>query len=100
MRCRGGGGDPRSSLGRLETIRGFKARRISFWLLDLGDVSGNGVSELIMMVLAAVAQFERTLISEWVKDTKRNLRRAGDTRAASASLATSSAPTMAGGRGC
>jgi DNA invertase Pin-like site-specific DNA recombinase len=47
------------------------------WLLDLGDVSGNGVSELIMMVLAAVAQFERTLISERVKDTKRNLRRAG-----------------------
>jgi hypothetical protein len=40
-------------------------------------VSGNGVSELIMMVLAAVAQFERTLISERVKDTKRNLRRAG-----------------------
>jgi DNA invertase Pin-like site-specific DNA recombinase len=30
-----------------------------------------------MTVLAAVAQFERTLISERIKDAKRNLRRAG-----------------------
>jgi DNA invertase Pin-like site-specific DNA recombinase len=40
-------------------------------------VSGNGISDLIMTVLAAIAQFERTLISERIKDTKRNLRRAG-----------------------
>jgi putative DNA-invertase from lambdoid prophage Rac len=39
-------------------------------------VSGNGISELIMTVLAAVAQFERSLISERIKDAKRNLRRA------------------------
>jgi DNA invertase Pin-like site-specific DNA recombinase len=38
---------------------------------------GNGISELIMTVLAAVAQFERGLISERIKDAKRNLRRAG-----------------------
>ena len=49
---------------------------ISLWLLDLGgDVSGNGISELIMTVLAAVSQFERSLVSERVKDAKRNLRR-------------------------
>jgi DNA invertase Pin-like site-specific DNA recombinase len=67
----------RSALNALQTIQDFKKRHISLWLLDLGDVSGNGVSELIVTVLAAVAQFERTLISERIKDAKRNLRRAG-----------------------
>jgi hypothetical protein len=44
--------------------------------VDLGgDCSGNGISELIITVLAAVAQFERSLISERIKDAKRNLRR-------------------------
>jgi DNA invertase Pin-like site-specific DNA recombinase len=66
-----------SALDALRTIEDFKRRNISLWLLDLGDVSGNGVSELIVTVLAAVAQFERTLISERIKDAKRNLRRAG-----------------------
>jgi putative DNA-invertase from lambdoid prophage Rac len=66
----------RSAFDALATIEGFKKRRISLWLLDLGgDVSGNGISELIMTVLAAVAQFERSLISERIKDAKRNLRR-------------------------
>ena len=67
----------RSELDALQTIQSFKRRQISLWLLDLGDVSGNGVSELIVTVLAAVAQFERTLISERIKDSKRNLRRPG-----------------------
>jgi DNA invertase Pin-like site-specific DNA recombinase len=67
----------RSALDALRTIEDFKRRKISLWLLDLGDVSGNGVSELIVTVLAAVAQFERSLISERIKDAKRNLRRAG-----------------------
>ena len=66
----------RSAFDALRTIEGFKRRRISLWLLDLGDVSGNGVSELIVTVSAAVAQFERSLISERIKDAKRNLRRA------------------------
>jgi DNA invertase Pin-like site-specific DNA recombinase len=67
----------RSAFDALQTIEGFKKRRISLWLLDLGnDCSGNGISELIMTVLAAVAQFERGLISERIKDAKRNLRRA------------------------
>jgi putative DNA-invertase from lambdoid prophage Rac len=66
----------RSAFDALATIEGFKKRKISLWLLDLGgDVSGNGISELIMTVLAAVAQFERSLISERIKDAKRNLRR-------------------------
>jgi DNA invertase Pin-like site-specific DNA recombinase len=33
----------RSAFDALETIKNFKKRRIALWLLDLGDVSGNGV---------------------------------------------------------
>ena len=58
----------RSAFDALETIKSFRQRRIALWLLDLGDVSGNGVNELIMTVLAAVAQFERGLISERISD--------------------------------
>ena len=67
----------RSALDALQTIQGFKRRRIALWLLDLGDVSRNGVSELIVTVLAAVAEFERRLCSERIKDAKANLRRQG-----------------------
>jgi putative DNA-invertase from lambdoid prophage Rac len=68
----------RSAFDALGTIESFKKRKISLWLLDLGgDVSGNGISELMMTVLAAVAQFERTLISERIKDAKRTLARSG-----------------------
>ena len=68
----------RSALDALQTIADLKRRKIGLWLLDLGnDCSGNGISELIMTVLAAVVQFERGLISERIKDAKRNLRRQG-----------------------
>jgi DNA invertase Pin-like site-specific DNA recombinase len=65
----------RSAFDALETIQGFKSRKIALWLLDLGDVSGNGISELIVTVLAAVAQFERSLISERIIAAKQNQRR-------------------------
>ena len=38
-------------------------------------MSGNGIAELMMTILAAIAQFERGLISERIKDAKRVLRR-------------------------
>jgi DNA invertase Pin-like site-specific DNA recombinase len=68
----------RSALDALQTIESFKKRRIGLWLLDLGgSCTDNGISELIMTVLAAPAQFERRLISERIRDAKRNLRRQG-----------------------
>src|SRR6516164_6490449 len=82
----------RSALDALQTIAEFKRRKIGLWLLDLGnDCSGNGISELIMTVLAAVAQFERGLISERIKDAKRNLRRSGRHQAADGRSAGNSA---------
>ena len=64
----------RNALDALQTIQTFKRQRISLWLLDLGDVC-NGANELIVTVLAAVAQHERGLISERIRDAKTNLRR-------------------------
>ena len=66
----------RSAVDALNVIEGFKRRRITLVLLDLGDCTGNGVSELIVTVPAACAQFEHHLISEWIAATKANLRRA------------------------
>jgi DNA invertase Pin-like site-specific DNA recombinase len=67
----------RSALDALRTIEDFRRRKISLWLLDLGnDCTGNGISQLITTILGAVAEFERGLISERIKDAKRNLRRA------------------------
>jgi DNA invertase Pin-like site-specific DNA recombinase len=51
----------RSSLDALHTIEELKRRKVSLWLLDLGgDVSGNGVSEMMLTILAAVASGSET----------------------------------------
>jgi len=66
-----------SSVDALNTIARFKARRISLGLLDLGDdITGDGILQLVTSILDAVAEFERSLISEPSKDNKRQLRRA------------------------
>lgn len=68
----------RSSLDALQTIQQLKERRVSLWLLDLGgDVSGNGISEMILTILAAVAQFERVRIGERIRDARQHMRRQG-----------------------
>jgi DNA invertase Pin-like site-specific DNA recombinase len=71
----------RSALDALETINTFRTRGIHLWLLDLGgNCSGNGISELMLTVLAAVAQFERTRISERLTELRRTGRHQGGTR--------------------
>src|SRR5271170_5585038 len=68
----------RSALDASETIASFKQRKISLWLLDLGgDCSGNGISELVLTILAAVAEFERTRIGERIADAKAAMRHNG-----------------------
>jgi putative DNA-invertase from lambdoid prophage Rac len=68
----------RSSLDALQTIQEFKRRGVGLWLLDLGgDVSGNGISEMIVTILSAVAQFERVRIGERIRDSKRHMRAQG-----------------------
>lgn len=68
----------RSSLDALHTIEELKRRKVSLWLLDLGgDVSGNGISEMMLTILAAVAQFERVRIGERIRDARAHMRRQG-----------------------
>ena len=68
----------RSSLDALQTIEELKRRRVSLWLLDLGgDVSGNGISEMMLTILSAVAQFERVRIGERIRDAKRHMKSQG-----------------------
>jgi DNA invertase Pin-like site-specific DNA recombinase len=68
----------RSALDALQTIEELKRRKVSLWLLDLGgDVSGNGISEMMLTILAAVAQFERVRIGERIRDAKAHLRASG-----------------------
>lgn len=67
----------RSALDALQVIEDFRKRKISLILLDIGDVSGNGVSNLVVTIMSAVAEFERKRISERVKDSKAQLRHEG-----------------------
>jgi DNA invertase Pin-like site-specific DNA recombinase len=67
----------RSALDALQTIQNFKHKGFGLWALDLGDCTGNGVSQLILTVLSAVAEFERSRISERISDAKAALRRQG-----------------------
>ena len=68
----------RSALDALTVVRDFQTRRISLWLLDLGgDVSGNGISKLMMTMLSAFAEFERDRIGERIRDAKRHQRAQG-----------------------
>jgi DNA invertase Pin-like site-specific DNA recombinase len=61
----------RSAIDALQTIADFKRRKISLWVLDIGgDCSGNGIFELVMTILAAVAQFE----GERIRDAKSQMR--------------------------
>ena len=68
----------RSLIDGLTVIRSFKDRRISLWLLDLGgDVSGNGISELVFTILGAFAKFEHDRGRERILEGQAEARRQG-----------------------
>jgi DNA invertase Pin-like site-specific DNA recombinase len=58
----------RSALDALTVIQDFQQRSIHLYLLDIGgdDVSGNGVSRMILQLLSIFAEFERSRIRERV----------------------------------
>jgi putative DNA-invertase from lambdoid prophage Rac len=69
----------RSAPDALTVVRDFHERGIHLYLLDIGgdDVSGNGVSRMMLQLLAVFAEFERSRISERILEGKRRLRVSG-----------------------
>ena len=60
----------RSALDALTTIEDFRARGIRLLALDFGELTEEGICELIVTILAAVAEFERELASERIRVSK------------------------------
>lgn len=73
----------RSAVDCLTVADQLKSRGISLYLLDIGnggdDLSaGNGQSTFFLQIMAAVAQFERSRISERIKATKAQQKARGE----------------------
>jgi DNA invertase Pin-like site-specific DNA recombinase len=67
----------RSARDALTVIEDLRARRISLWMLDVGDCSGNGISQLVITIMSALADFERHRIGERIREGKAQMRHAG-----------------------
>jgi putative DNA-invertase from lambdoid prophage Rac len=68
----------RSASDAIQMLEQFKERGVSLFLLDLGgDVTGNGVSQMVFTIMSAVAQFERERIAERIAEVKETQRRRG-----------------------
>lgn len=70
----------RSALDALTVVQDFQNRGIHLHFLDISggdDVSGNGMSRMMLQLLAVFAEFERSRISERVAEGKRQLRSQG-----------------------
>ncbi|MBL6600311.1 MAG: recombinase family protein [Alphaproteobacteria bacterium] len=68
----------RSASDAIQMLEQFKNRGVSLFLLDLGgDVTGNGVSQMVFTIMSAVAQFERERIAERIAEVKETQRRKG-----------------------
>jgi hypothetical protein len=75
LRAVGGGACSGPASTTLHTVEELN---ISLWLLNLGsDISGSGISEMMLTILVAVAQFERVRIGEQIGDAGAHMRRQG-----------------------
>jgi putative DNA-invertase from lambdoid prophage Rac len=60
----------RSARDALNVIEDLRSRKVSLWMLDVGDCSGNGISQLVITIMAAVADFERDRIGQRIREGK------------------------------
>jgi putative DNA-invertase from lambdoid prophage Rac len=90
----------RDTVDALTTIREFRERGIHLWLLDFpGDCSANGVAQLLLGVLASVAEFERQRIAERISEGKAQQRREGKHQGGARPFGFAIAPRQPGDRG-
>lgn len=67
----------RSALDALETTDRLRRRGVRVHLLDLGEVTGNGMGKAFMTMAACFAELERDTIRERVSGVKRDQRERG-----------------------
>src|SRR3978361_49003 len=68
----------RSALDALGVLADLKERGVALHMIDLGgDVTGNGISKLVVTILSAVAEAERDRIRERVSQVKADQRGRG-----------------------
>jgi putative DNA-invertase from lambdoid prophage Rac len=67
----------RSARDALNVIEDLRSRKVSLWMLDVGDCSGNGISQLVITIMAAVADFERDRIGQRIREGKAQMRHDG-----------------------
>ena len=67
----------RSATDALNVADLMKKRGVSLHLLDVGDVTSNGIGRVFFTVIASFAQFERERIAERVSDVKAGERSKG-----------------------
>lgn len=60
----------RNATDAVSHLEQFKSKGIRLFLLDMGEVTGNGISAMVFTILSAVAQFERERIAERISETK------------------------------
>jgi len=60
----------RSAGDAVQQLEEFKKRKIKLFLLDMGEVTGNGIAAMVFTILSAVAQFERERIAERIAESK------------------------------
>ena len=60
----------RSAGDAVQQLEDFKKRKIKLFLLDMGEVTGNGIAAMVFTILSAVAQFERERIAERIAESK------------------------------
>lgn len=60
----------RSAGDAVQQLEEFKKRKIKLFLLDMGEVTGNGIAAMVFTILSAVAQFERERIAERISESK------------------------------
>src|SRR6516165_7383405 len=64
----------RSAADALVTLEELRRQGVTLHMIDLSsDVTGNGISQMVFTILAAVAEGERDRIRERIRDAKRHL---------------------------
>lgn len=61
----------RNTLDLLKLVEHLKKQKVHLHLVDLGEVSGEGIGRIFLIMLSAFAENERLMVSERIKQNKK-----------------------------